>query len=149
MQVILTKEVPDLGHAGELVTVKPGYGSNYLIPNGLAILATVGNKRRLEHEQRRIEAQIARERAESQSLADKLSGLSVTLTRIVATDEKDKIFGSVTTKDIADALANEGYQIDRRAIELEAPLKALGVYEIPVRLHRDVVATVKVWVVAD
>ncbi len=149
MQVILTKEVPDLGHAGQLVTVRPGYGANYLIPRGLAVLATVRNQRQMAHERHRIEAAVAREKARAAELAKKVSGVSVTLTRLVATDEKDKIFGSVTAQDIADALKNEGYTIDRRAIHLDHPLKSLGVYEIPVRLHRDVTANVKVWVVAD
>lgn len=149
MQVILTREVPHLGHAGETVTVKPGYGANFLIPRGMAVLATTRNEARLAHERRRIEAQIVRERAEAQEIAKKLNGVSVTLTRLVATDEKDKIFGSVTAQDIADALKSEGYAVDKRAVHLEAPFKALGVYEVPVKLHREVEATVKVWVVAD
>lgn len=149
MQVILTKEVPYLGHAGETVTVRPGYGANFLIPRGLAVLATVRNQRQMAHERRRIEAQIVRERAAAQETAKKLNGVSVTLTRLVATDEKDKIFGSVTAQDVADALRNEGFVVDKRAVQLEAPLKALGVYEIPVKLHREVEAHVKVWVVAD
>lgn len=149
MQVILTKEVPYLGHAGETVTVRPGYGANFLIPRGLAVLATVRNQRQMAHERRRIEAQIVRERAAAQETAKKLNGVSVTLTRLVATDEKDKIFGSVTAQDVADALRNEGFTVDKRAVVLEAPLKALGVYEIPVKLHREVEAHVKVWVVAD
>lgn len=149
MQVILTKEVPDLGHAGQLVTVRPGFGANFLIPRGLAVLATVRNQRQMSHERHRIEAAVAREKARASEVAKKVSGVSVTLTRLVATDEKDKIFGSVTAQDIADALKNEGFQIDRRMITLEAPLKSLGVYEIPVKLHRDVTANVKVWVVAD
>lgn len=149
MQVILTKEVPDLGHAGQLVNVRPGYGANFLIPRGFAVLATVRNQRQMAHERHRIEASVAREKARAAEVAKKVSGVSVTLTRLVATDEKDKIFGSVTAQDIADALRNEGFQIDRRMITLDTPLKSLGVYEIPVKLHRDVTANVKVWVVAD
>jgi large subunit ribosomal protein L9 len=149
MEVILTKEVPDLGQAGEVVTVRPGYGSNYLIPRGLAVLATAGNQKRIEHERHRIEAAVAREKTRALEIAKKVSGVSVTLTRIVATDEKDKIFGSVTAQDVADALKNEGFAIERRMIGLDTPLKSLGVYEIPVKLHRDVTANVKVWVVAD
>jgi len=149
MQVILTKEVPTLGNAGEVVTVRPGYGANYLIPRGLAVLATLRSQAQLGHERHRIEAAVVREKARAQEVANKIGGVSVTLTRIVATDEKDKIFGSVTAQDIADALKNEGFTIDRRMIHLENPLKSLGVYEVPVKLHRDVIATVKVWVVAD
>lgn len=149
MEVILTKEVPDLGSAGQVVKVRPGYGANYLIPRGLAVLATAGNQRQIAHERHRIEAAVVREKARAQEIAKKVSGVSVTLTRIVATDEKDKIFGSVTAQDIADALKNEGFSVDRRMVQLDNPLKSLGVYEIPVKLHRDVTANVKVWVVAD
>lgn len=149
MQVILTKDVSDLGHAGDTVTVRPGYGSNFLIPRGLAVLATANNQRQVAHERRRIEAAVVREKAKAQEFAKKLSGMSVTLTRIVAADEKDKIFGSVTAQDVADALKNEGHNIDKKAIVLDTPLKSLGVYEVPVKLHRDVQAIVKVWVVAD
>jgi large subunit ribosomal protein L9 len=149
MQVILTKEIHDLGQAGETVKVRPGFGANFLIPRGLAVLATGRNQRQIAHEQRRIEALVVRERAAAQDVAKKLNGVSVTLTRLVATDEKDKIFGSVTAQDIADALKNEGYSVDKRAVQLEAPLKALGVYDVPVKLHREVEARVKVWVVAD
>ncbi|TNF29045.1 MAG: 50S ribosomal protein L9 [Deltaproteobacteria bacterium] len=147
MQVILTQDIRDLGHAGEMVAVKRGYGANFLIPQGMAVLATPRNRSRMEHEQRKIEAKIARERAQAQEMGKRLSGMSVTLTRLVGDD--DKIFGSVTGKDITDALADEGVKIDRRQVELEAPLKSLGVYEVPVRLHREVAAIIKVWVVAD
>ncbi len=147
MQVILTTDVPFLGIAGELVAVKNGYGANFLIPEGMAVLATPRNKSRMQHERRRIEALIARERAVSQEMANRLSGMSVTLTRLVGED--DKIFGSVTTKDIAEALADEGVKIDRRQVQMDTPLKSLGVYEVPIKLHREVVANVKVWVVAD
>jgi len=147
MQVILTQDVLDLGHAGEVVDVRAGYGANYLIPKGLAVLATAGNQRRLAHDQRRIEAAIARERATAAEQAKRLQGMNVTLTRLVGED--DKIFGSVTTKDIADALQDEGIKLDRRQLMLESPLKSLGVYEVEVRIHREVSATIKVWVVAD
>ncbi len=149
MQVILTKDLGDLGHAGETVSVKPGYGANFLIPRGLAVLATVNNQRQVAHERRKIEAAVAREKTKAAEFAKKLSGISVTLTRIVAADEKDKIFGSVTAQDVADALRNEGHNIDKKMIVLDTPLKSLGVYEVAVKLHRDVSATVKVWVVAD
>jgi len=149
MQVILTKDIAELGHAGETVAVRPGYGANFLIPRGLAVLATVNSQRQVAHERRKIEAAVAREKTKAAEFAKKLSGLSVTLTRIVAADEKDKIFGSVTAQDVADALRNEGHSIDKKMIVLDTPLKSLGVYEVPVKLHRDVTATVKVWVVAD
>ena len=147
MQVILTRDVPDLGSAGDVVIVKPGYGSNYLVPKKLAVLATMRNRRQLDHQRRIIEAQVARERAEAATLSRRLEGRPITLTRLVGED--DKIFGSVTAKDIADKLADEGIKIDRRQLQLESPLKALGVYEVGVKLHRDVTSQIKVWVVAD
>jgi len=147
MHVILTTDVPDLGAAGDTVEVKRGYGNNFLIPTGRAVLATTGNAKAMEHERRKIEAQIARERADAETIAKRLTGLSVTLTRLVG--DGDKIFGSVTTRDIADALANEGVKIDSKQIRLDQPLKALGVYEVDVKLHREVAAQIKVWVVAD
>jgi large subunit ribosomal protein L9 len=147
MQVILTMDVPELGGPGDLVEVKRGFGANFLIPQGKAVLATTRNKRRMEHQQRQIEAKIARERAEAADAAKRLDGLSVTLTRLVG--EGDKIFGSVTNRDIADKLAEEGVHVDARQIVLETPLKALGVYEVDVKLFRDVRAQIKVWVVAD
>ena len=147
MQLILTTDIPALGSAGDVVDVKPGYGANYLLPRGKAVLATANNQRQLKHQRRQIEAQLVRERAEAESLAARLQGLSVTLMRLVG--EGDKIFGSVTNRDIAEALAAEGVEVDSRQIVLEAPLKALGVYEVDIKLHRDVKVQVKVWVVAD
>ena len=155
MHVILTTDVPDLGSAGDTVEVKRGYGNNYLIPTGRAVLASTSNARQLQHERRKIEARIARERSEAEATAKQLAGLSVTLTRLVG--EGDKIFGSVTSRDIADALSNAlqnapgggKFTVDSRQVRLEAPLKALGVYEVDIKLHREVTAQIKVWVVAD
>lgn len=147
MQLILRKDVEHLGLAGELVEVKAGYGANFLIPQGFAVLATAHNKTQLEHERRKIEANIAHEKTEAEKLASRLGGVSVTLTRIVGEDEK--LFGSVTAKDIAEALADEGIIVDRRQVMLDAPLKALGVFDVDLKLHRDVLCQVKVWVVAD
>ncbi len=147
MELILRRDVPDLGAAGELVKVKAGYASNYLIPQGLAVRANARNKASLDHELRAIEARIARDRRSAEDAASRLEGLSVTITRLVG--EEDRIFGSVTTKDIAEALDAEGITIDRRSILLDGPLKALGVYDVPIKLHRDVNVAIKVWVVAD
>ncbi|MDP6943305.1 MAG: 50S ribosomal protein L9 [Myxococcota bacterium] len=147
MELILRRDVPDLGEAGELVKVKAGYASNYLIPQGLAVRANARNKASLDHELRAIEARIARDRRSAEDAAGRLEGLSVTITRLVG--EEDRIFGSVTTKDIAEALDAEGIAVDRRSILLDGPLKALGVYDVPIKLHRDVNVTIKVWVVAD
>ena len=147
MELILKQDIPSLGQAGDIVKVKSGYGSNYLIPQGLAVRATAMNKSQLEHERRSIEANIVRERRAAVAMSTKLKGLSITITRLVG--DEDKIFGSVTTKDIAEALDAEGVSVDRRAVKLDAPLRALGVYDVPVKLHRDVETEVKVWVVAD
>ncbi|MCB9731525.1 MAG: 50S ribosomal protein L9 [Deltaproteobacteria bacterium] len=147
MQVILKHDVPDLGSAGEVVKVKNGFGANFLIPQGHAVLATPRNQRGVQHEQHRIEGLIAKERSSAAELGKRLSGLSVTLTRLVGED--DKIFGSVTSKDISDALADEGIKLDRRQIILPDALKSLGVYDVDVKLHREVTASIKVWVVAD
>lgn len=147
MQIILTTDIPSLGDAGDLVEVKPGYGANYLIPQGLALPATSSNKNQIEHQRRAISARIARDRKDAESMSEKLSQVSVTITRLVGDD--DKLFGSVSTKDIADALRDQGFDVDRRKIVLETPIKALGVYDVPVKVHRDVIAQIKLWVVAD
>jgi len=147
MELILRRDVPDLGQAGEVVKVKSGYASNYLIPQGLAVRANARNKASLDHERRAIEASIVRERRSAEDSAKRLKDLSVTITRLVGED--DRIFGSVTTKDIAEALEAEGVTIDRRSIKLDGPLKALGVYDVAIKLHRDVSVAIKVWVVAD
>ena len=147
MQIILTTDVPSLGDAGDVVEVKPGYGANFLIPKGMAIPATSANKNQIEHQRRAIAAKVARDRKDAESLSASLSQVSVTLTRLVGDD--DKLFGSVTTKDIASALQDQGHDVDRRKIVLETPIKALGVYDVPVKVHRDVIAQIKVWVVAD
>jgi len=146
MQVILREEVPNLGKAGELVNIKDGYGRNYLIPRGLAVIATPRNVRRIEHDKRVIEQQAAKRRRDAQSFKEKLEALSLTIAR--NTGEEDKLFGSVTNRDIADALKQEGFDIDRKSILLEQPIKALGVYTVDVKLTAEVTANLKVWVVA-
>ena len=147
MQIILTTDIPSLGDAGDLVEVKPGYGANYLIPQGLALPATSSNKNQIEHQRRAISARIARDRKDAESISEKLSQVSVTITRLVGDD--DKLFGSVSTKDVSEALRDQGFDVDRRKIVLETPIKALGVYDVPVKVHRDVIAQIKLWVVAD
>lgn len=146
MQVILREEVPNLGKAGELVHIKDGYGRNYLIPRGLALLATPRNVRRIDHDRRVIEQQDAKRRRDAQSFKEKLEALSLTIAR--NTGEEDKLFGSVTNRDIADALKQENIEVDRKTIHLEQPIKALGVYTVEVKLTAEVTANLKVWVVA-
>ena len=147
MQVILTEDVPNLGHIGEQVKVRDGYARNYLLPKNLAIVASVKNRRRLEHEKRLVQHRVAKARAEAEALKGRLEELSITVARRVG--EQDKLYGSVTAHDIAKVLAEEGITVDRRKIELEEPIKELGVYDVPVRLGPEVHATLKVWVVAE
>ncbi|HTJ45549.1 MAG TPA: 50S ribosomal protein L9 [Kofleriaceae bacterium] len=145
MQVILTQDVQNLGTAGELVSVKPGFGRNYLIPNGLAVSASVQNKQRLEHEKAVISRKVAKERAAAQSIADRLNGMTLQFERLVGDDEK--MFGSVGARDITEQLKRANLEIDHRWVDLAQPVKALGKYEVPVRLAAGVVATLKFWVV--
>jgi large subunit ribosomal protein L9 len=146
MQVILCEDITNLGQTGDLLTVKDGYARNYLLPRGLAVLATSRNVRRLDHEKRVIAQRDAKRRKDAQSIKDKVEGLSLTIGANVGEDEK--LFGSVTNRDIAEALVAEGVEIDRRQILLDQPIKALGVYTVDVKLARDVTAALKVWVVA-
>lgn len=147
MEVILIEDVPSLGVIGEQVNVKPGYARNYLLPKKMAIPASVKNQRHLEHEKRLAGFQLARAKANATEVAQKLANTSVTIARKVG--EQDKLYGSVTSHDIERGLADEGITIDRRNIVLVEPIKALGVYQVPVKLRGDVPAEVKVWVVAE
>ena len=145
MKIILKKDIEKLGKAGEIVDVKPGYARNYLIPNGSAIFATKGNLKTYEQERARESKQLEKEKGDAQVLADKLAQVSLTAT--VQVGEEDKVFGAVTSQEIAGLLNDQGFEIDRRKIVLDEPLKALGVYEVPIKIHPDVEALVKVWVV--
>jgi large subunit ribosomal protein L9 len=145
MQVILTQDVPNLGKAGELVSVRPGYGRNYLVPNGYAVTATVSNKNRLDHDKAVIERRVAKERAQADEIATRINGMTLQFERQVGEDEK--LFGSVTSRDIAEQLKKANVEIDHRWVQLDQPVKALGKYEVPVRLAAGVVATLKYWVV--
>jgi len=147
VEVILRRDVHDLGRAGEMVQVRPGYARNFLIPQGIALLATEGNRRRFQEERRQIEQSAERDRENAAELAGKLDGQSVTFK--VRAGEEGRLFGSVTTTDIAEALERDGFTVDRRDIRLEDPIKELGVYDIVIRLHADVEPALKVWVVAE
>jgi large subunit ribosomal protein L9 len=147
MKLILREDVASLGRSGELVTVKDGYGRNYLLPRKMAVLANERNVRQLEHEKSVIAARQAKLKGEAQQVASKLSALKVTIRRKVG--EQDKLFGSVTALDIAEALAAQGQKVDRRHIHLPEPIKALGDYEVELRLHHDVSAQIKVQVAAE
>ena len=145
MQIILTQDVENLGKAGELVSVRPGYGRNYLVPRGMAVTASVTNKNRLTHDRAVIERRVAKERATATELAGRINGMTLQFERMVGEDEK--LFGSVTNRDIAEQLKRANLELDHRWIHLEHPIKALGKYEVPVRLAAGVVATLKFWVV--
>jgi large subunit ribosomal protein L9 len=147
MKVILTKDMDNLGKAGTLVEVKPGYGRNYLIPRAMAVLATAKNVRQLDHEKAGILARAAKVKASMSAQANKLNNVEVKLARKVG--EQDKLFGSVTSKDVQEALASAGYQLDRKQFHLPEPLKTLGTHEVEVKLHSEVTAKVKVTIVAE
>lgn len=147
MKVILREDIPNLGKSGEVVSVKDGFGRNYLLPRQLAVLASEKNVRQLEHERAVITAQQAKQRAGAEALAKQVGNVQVRIPRKVG--EQDKLYGSVTALDIAEALAAQGQKVDRRALHLAEPIKALGTYEVELRLHRDVTAKVKVEVVAQ
>jgi large subunit ribosomal protein L9 len=146
MKVILRETVEKLGKAGQMVEVKPGYARNYLLPRQLAVEATTKNVHAIEHQQRIIADKLRRERKDVEGFAAKLGGVSLSFP--VQVGEEGKLFGSVTNKDIAEALAQQGIEIDKRKIGLEDPIKELGEYTVPVTLPHDVEARLKVTVVA-
>jgi large subunit ribosomal protein L9 len=145
MRVILKMEVPHLGDPGDIVRVSAGYGRNYLIPRGLAILANDGTVAQAEHQQRVADAIRRKQMGAAKALAAKLEETSVSIRRETGDDER--LFGSVTKRDIAEAIAAEGVEIDRRVIQLSEPIKQIGLFTVPVRLHRDVTANVRVYVI--
>lgn len=147
MQVILKENVKNLGHIGDIVNVKDGYARNFLIPKGLAVEANPKNIKALEHEKRKIHELAKKAKAFAEELAARVSGTSVTIK--AKTGEEDKLFGSVTTMDIADALKKEGIDIDKKKIVLDEPIKRLGSYTVNVKIHSDVSAQLNVQVVSE
>jgi large subunit ribosomal protein L9 len=147
MKLILREDVPNLGRGGELVDVKPGFGRNYLLPRGLAVPANPKNIREIEHQKTVAAAKAAKLKASAEALARRLADTPVALKRKVG--EQDKLYGSVTALDIAEALAQRGLQLDRRSIDLAEPIKTVGEFEVPVKLHHDVAGKVKVKVEAE
>lgn len=145
MKVILREDVPDLGSAGQTIDVKDGYGRNYLFPKNLAIPATKANLKAIGEIQKQAEVQAKKRRKQADLIKDKIEKLSLSFEVLVGEDEK--LFGSVTSADIAEKLAAEGVSIDKRAIELDAPIKVLGVYTTPVKIDKDVTANLKYWVI--
>jgi large subunit ribosomal protein L9 len=147
MEVILREHVDNLGRRGEIVKVADGYARNYLLPRKLALVATAGNKQRIERERAKFEAAEAEEKKIAEAMAARMANIEVEIARKVG--ETDALYGSVTTSDIADALRAKGFDIDRRRVQLREPIKKLSEVDVPVRLQRDVTATVKVKVIAE
>jgi len=147
MKVILTEDVKRLGSKGEVVTVKDGYGRNYLIPTGKAMQATANNLVKLKDRARLEEAKQKRDRRDAEEFAQKLSGVSVSVR--VQADESDKLYGAVHERDIAQALEEQGVQVDPHNIVLEEPIKMLGVFPVKLHLFRDVEAEIKVWIIRE
>ncbi len=147
MEIILLEDILPLGKAGDLVNVSDGYGRNYLIPNKLAIKATPKNRKKLEHEKRFAQEKTDKVKRDAEKLANKIEEFSCTITKPVG--ESGKLFGSVTSKELEEHLNENGFQIERKQIELEEPIKNLGVYTIPIRLHPEVTANLKLWVVRE
>lgn len=147
MKIILRKDFEKLGKIGDIVEVKDGYARNYLIPKNIAYQATEGNIRALEEEKKQHEYRAKKEEKNAQRIASKIESISVTIKAKVGED--DKLFGSITTQAIAEGLEAQGINIDKRHIELEEPIKALGIYSVPIKLHPKVTAKLKVWIVRE
>lgn len=145
MEIILREHVEHLGRRGEIVKVADGYARNYLLPRNLALRATDGNKKQVERQRAKFEAKEAEDRAGAQRVADRLAELEIVISRRVG--ETEALYGSVTSADIAEAIAAKGYEIDRRKLQLADAIKRIGDFDVPVKLFRDVTATVKVHVV--
>ncbi len=147
IEVILRQDVSSLGRAGEMVRVRPGYARNYLLPKGLAYSATEGNKKRIAAETRALGVRLAAQRGDAERLAESLRAITLTLPGKVG--EGDRLFGSITAQDVADALASKGFDIDKRKVDLEHPIKTLGDHTVSIKLHPDVPAGVHVTVVPE
>jgi large subunit ribosomal protein L9 len=145
MEVILRQAVENVGKPGEIVKVSNGFARNYLLPRGLAYEATAGNRKRIEQEKARLEAAENQRKSEAEELAARLEPVQLTFSARVG--EEDKLFGSVTSADIAHQLQAQGFQIEKRQIDLHEPIKSLGVFKVPVRLHAEVKPEIKVWVI--
>jgi large subunit ribosomal protein L9 len=147
MEVILREDISNLGTRGQVVKVAPGYARNFLIPKKLAVTATDSNKKIVEQERQGHLRKEAKLQGEAQDLAKLMTGVSVTISQKAG--ENDQLFGSVTSKDVADALAAKGFTIDRRKIQLDEPIKSLGEFKVPIKLHKDVTTEVTVVVAKE
>jgi large subunit ribosomal protein L9 len=147
MEVILREHVDNLGRRGEIVKVADGYARNYLLPRKLALLVTDGNKKQIERERAKFDARESEERKTAEAVGARLATVEIVISRKVG--ETEALYGSVTSADIAEALAAKGFDVDRRKLQLAEPIKKIGDVDVPVKLHRDVTATIKVRVVAE
>ena len=145
MDVILRQSIENLGQPGDIVKVSAGYARNFLLPRGLAYEATEGNRKRLEREREKLEAAEGERRGRAQEIANRLGEVSLTFAARVG--DEGKLFGSVTAADIAQQLEAQGHHVEKRQIDLHEPIRALGVYRVPIRLHADVKPEIKVWVI--
>ena len=147
MRILLREDMEHLGRRGDVVRVAPGYARNYLLPKGLAMSVTPGNMKRIEQEQRALQVRRDREKRGAEDLARRIADVSCTIVKKVG--ENEILYGAVTTQEIGQVLDKEGIEVDRRRILLEEPIKALGVYTVPIRVHPEVTADLKVWVVRE
>jgi large subunit ribosomal protein L9 len=147
MEVILREHVDNLGRRGEIVKVADGYARNFLLPRKLALLATDGNKKQIERERVKFDIKELEEQKVAEAVVARLAGVEIEISRKVG--ETEALYGSVTSADIAEALAAKGFELDRRKLHLPEPIKKLGEYEVPLKLHREVTTKVKVRVVAE
>jgi len=145
MEVILSKDIDRIGKAGQIVKVKDGFARNFLIPNGLAVPVTPANLKKLEQGKQQKALQLEKAKREAEGLRDKLARLSLTIP--VLTHEEDKLYASITAQDLATALSEEGFNIEKNSIVLDEPIKALGIFEVPINLHPEIPAKIKVWIV--
>ena len=147
MKIILTQKHEKLGAEGDVVNVRPGFARNFLIPNSIALAYTAGNMKRYEEMQKLHQIRENKSKKAAEALAEELNKISCTAS--VTVGEEDKLFGAVTSQAIAELLKEKGYDIDRRKILLDEPIKALGIYTVPIKLHTEVEAKIKVWVVKE
>lgn len=145
MEVILSKDVERIGRAGEVIKVKDGFARNFLIPNGLAVPVNSENLKKLEMEKQKKTQQMDKLKKEAEELKERIAGLSLTIP--VLTQEKDVLYGSISSTDLAAALEEEGIKLDKNKIVLDEPIKALGIYEVPVKFHPEITGKIKVWIV--
>lgn len=147
MKVLLREDYKSLGATGEVVKVKDGFARNFLIPQGIAFIATEQNQKKYENDLKQKGWRLERDKQNAEELAKKLENVSCTIS--VQVGEEDKLFGSVTSQNIADSLAEQGFKFEKRKIILDEPIKSLGIYSVPIKLHAEVNGTVKVWVVKE